>query len=62
MSNWDMMVETINKLANSQGFYSRLKRNIESLDEGTLEYNRNYINNLPKEFKEPIDVILFLEQ
>lgn len=62
MSNWDMLVKVVNDLSNSQGFYSRLRRNIENLDEGTLEYNKNYINNLPQEFKEPIDVILFLEQ
>ena len=33
MENFDILLNTIRKLQNSQGFYSRLARDIQQLDE-----------------------------
>jgi Tfp pilus assembly protein PilP len=60
-TNFKMFLHTVNVLSGSQGFYSRLQRDI---NEWTAEERANaekQINSLPK-FKDEVDVVLWLEQ
>lgn len=56
--NYELFYNTIKSLSYSQGSYGRLLRVIDNLE----EWNRqDLIDQLP-DFKEPVDVILFIEQ
>ena len=59
--NYKMFLYTVRNLASSQGFYSRLQNEIDSWDEDKQAEVKEYLNNLPQRFNEPVDVILFLE-
>ena len=53
------ILETVKYLAKSQGFYTRL---YEFLNEGS-EDSINYLNILAnKNFKDPVDLILYFEE
>ena len=56
--NYNLFYNTIKSLASSQGFYSRLARQIDEFDSDTIE---NIKNDLPI-FNDTLDVVLFLEQ
>ena len=56
--NYNLFYNTIKSLASSQGFYSRLARQIDEFDTDTIE---NIKNELPI-FNDTLDVVLFLEQ
>ena len=56
--NYEFFYNTINSLSYSQGSYGRLLRAINNLDEDEIQ---DLINQLP-EFKDTVDVILFIEQ
>lgn len=60
-TNWDVFYETIKSLAGSQGFYSRLYSTIQNWDADELKEKIDIVNNLDVKFKEPVDVILYLE-
>ena len=60
-NNFKMLMSTVNTLKYSQGFYSRLARDIEGLNEQDRQDFIDYINKQPT-FKDSVDVILFLEQ
>lgn len=60
-TNWDVFYETIKSLASSQGFYSRLYSTIQNWDDNELKEKIDIVNNLNIKFKEPVDVILYLE-
>lgn len=54
---------TINELAKSQGFYSRLDKDLKILEETDKdEYERHMDCLENKGFKDEVDLILFLEQ
>lgn len=59
-NNFDWVVKTVYNLRNSQGFYSRLWRNLCSIDMSTLSCYIDDINSTDK-FNDMVDVILFLE-
>lgn len=59
-TNFEMLLDVVNDLKYSQGFYSRLANEFENMDSYELECNERYINSLPQ-FKDSIDVIMFLE-
>lgn len=61
-NNWTMFRDTIYNLSHSQGFYSRLRAIIEDKSADELLEMENKVNNLDIEFKEPVDVVLYLEQ
>lgn len=61
MNSWDLLYKTVSELSASQGFYSRLKHSIDTMDKEDLELAKERINKTCK-FAKPIDVILFLEQ
>ena len=56
--NYELFYSTIKSLSYSQGSYGRILREIDSLEE---EDKQNLIDQLP-DFKETVDVILFIEQ
>lgn len=60
-SNWDVFYGTIKSLASSQGFYSGFYSTIQSWDNDELKEKIDIVNNLDVKFKEPVDVILYLE-
>lgn len=59
-TNFEMLLDTVNALKYSQGFYSRLANELEKMDSYELECNERYINSLPQ-FKDSLDVVMFLE-
>ena len=59
-NNFKMLMSTVNTLKYSQGFYSRLARDIEGLKGQDRQDFIDYINKQPT-FKDSVDVILFLE-
>ena len=61
MTNFEIYMETINRLKGSQGFYSRMARAIGELSESALEVLKDEINGLPK-WNGSLDCILYLEQ
>lgn len=56
--NYNLFYNTIKSLAGSQGFYSRLAKQIDEFDSDTIE---NIKNDLPI-FNDSVDVMMFLEQ
>ena len=56
--NYELFYNTIKSLSYSQGSYGRILREIENLNEHDLN---ELITQLP-DFKEPVDVVLFIEQ
>lgn len=61
-NNFKMFLHTVNSLKHSQGFYSRLANNIESMTQEEFENVKDYFNSLPQKFNDTLDVVLFLEQ
>lgn len=59
-SNYEMFLECVNTLKNSQGFYSRLANDLNNMDKDQTEELKEYLNSLPQ-FKDQVDVVLFLE-
>lgn len=56
--NREEILETVKSLAGSQGFYTRL---YQYLSEGSEE-SEDYLNMLEeKNFKDPVDLILYFE-
>ena len=61
-TNFKMFLHTVNTLRYSQGFYSRLARDIENWTDEERENAEEQINALPIKFKDTVDVVLWLEQ
>ena len=61
-SNFKMFLNTVQTLSGSQGFYSRLQRNIDNWSDEERLQAEEYFNSLPQRFNDNVDVILFLEQ
>lgn len=59
-TNFDWLVNAVYNLRNSQGFYSRLWKNLCSIDMSTLSCYIDDINSIDK-FNDIIDVVMFLE-
>lgn len=56
--NYNLFYNTIKSLSYSQGSYGRLLREIDSLGE---EDKQKLVDKLP-DFKDTVDVVLFIEQ
>ena len=56
---FDDFMEFVTVMANSQGFYGRLKRSIEELDSEGLEELKNVIEQ--KKFTDTLDFVFWLE-
>lgn len=60
LTNYEMFLKTVNTLRYSQGFYSRLARDLEEMSDEDRENLKNEINSQPQ-FNDEVDVVLFLE-
>ena len=60
-NNFKMFLYTVQTLAGSQGYYSRLQRRINEMSEKEFEDLREYFNSLPQKFNDHVDVVMFLE-
>lgn len=60
-SNFEMFVDTVNSLAGSQGFYSRIASGIADMSEHELSELKEHLNGLDVQFTNPVDVVMFLE-
>ena len=60
-TNFEIFVSTVNTLASSQGFYSRLKRDMQEWTEEEVENAKTSLNGMPQ-WKDAVDCILWLEQ
>ena len=61
-TNFKMFLYTVQTLAGSQGFYSRIQNTIDNWSDEEFEKAREYFNSLPQKFNDEVDVVLFLEQ
>ena len=61
ITNYEIFLRTVKTLCNSQGFYSRLQRDINTWTEEEHENAKQSLNQLPQ-WKDDLDCILFLEQ
>lgn len=60
MSNYDILLQTIETLRTSQGFYSRLARDIEQMDDDGREQLKQHVNGL-RQWSGVVDCVLWLE-
>ena len=60
LTSWELFTKTIKDLSTAQGFYSRLQKQLDEMSPDELERAKELINK--EDFKDSIDVILFLEQ
>lgn len=60
-TNYELFLNTVNSLKNSQGFYSRLYNQIQEMDDEQKLKLQEQINNIEPKFKDVVDVILYLE-
>ena len=60
-SNTKLFINTIDSLAPSQGFYSRLSQQIHEAISNDTEMINKLNNELPK-FNDTLDVVFYLEQ
>lgn len=59
----DEIIDTIASLANSQGFYGRLLRNLIELKQEYPETYEETMESLEaKNFKDTLDLVMFLEE
>lgn len=58
LDNYELLFNTVKMLSNSQGYYGRLLNSLINMNE---DERLELINNLPT-FKDPVDVIMWLEQ
>lgn len=60
LTSWELFTKTIKDLSTAQGFYSRLQRQLDEMSPDELERAKELINK--EDFKQPVDVVLYLEQ
>lgn len=59
--NTELFINTIDSLAGSQGFYSRLSQHVHDAIENDSSMIDKLNKNLPK-FNDMLDVVMYLEQ
>ena len=59
--NTKLFIETIDRLARSQGFYSRLSKQIHDAIDNDANLIGKLNKDLPK-FNDSVDVVMYLEQ
>lgn len=57
--SFDMFITVVKKMASSQGLYSRILNQLNSMTEDELDNLREQLNQMT--FKDEIDVIMFVE-
>ena len=54
-------MDTVKSLRCSQGFYSRIAAQIDAMDELELQELEENLNSLDVQFKDAVDVVMYLE-
>lgn len=60
-TNYEILLDTVNSLKNSQGFYSRLARDLNEMTAEEKEQVKQEVNDLPQ-WKDSLDCVLYLEE
>lgn len=60
-TNYEIFIETVNGLKNSQGFYSRIARDLNEMSDEQREQVKAELNRLPQ-WNDILDCVLYLEQ
>lgn len=60
-TNYEIFIETVNSLKNSQGFYSRIARDLDEMSDEQREQVETEFNKLPQ-WNDTLDCVLYLEQ
>lgn len=60
-TNYEILLDTVNSLKNSQGFYSRLARDLNEMTVEEKEQVKQEVNALPQ-WKDSLDCVLYLEE
>lgn len=60
-TNYEIFIETVNSLKNSQGFYSRIARDLNEMSDEQREQVKTEFNKLPQ-WNDTLDCVLYLEQ
>ena len=60
-TNFSLFMDTVKSLRCSQGFYSRIAAQIDAMDELELQELEDNLNSLPQQFKDAVDVVMYLE-
>lgn len=60
-TNYEIFIETVNSLKNSQGFYSRIARDLNKMSDEQREQVKAALNKLPQ-WNDTLDCVLYLEQ
>lgn len=60
-TNYEIFIDTVNSLKNSQGFYSRIARDLNEMSDEQKQSIENELNGLPQ-WNDTLDCVLYLEQ
>jgi hypothetical protein len=60
-TNFDWLIETVETFRYSQGFYSRIARDLNEMSEEERKQVKEEYNNLDEKFNSVLDVVYFLE-
>lgn len=60
-TNFSLFIDTVRSLRYSQGFYSRIAAQIDEMDEFELQELEENLNSLDVQFKDAVDVVMYLE-
>lgn len=60
-TNYEIFIETVNSFKHSQGFYSRIARQLDEMDKDTKVSLEQTLNDLPQ-WNDILDCVLYLEQ
>lgn len=60
-TNFSLFMDTVKSLRYSQGFYSRIASQIDEMDELELQELEENLNSLEVQFKDTVDVVMYLE-
>lgn len=62
VNNYKLFIATVNMFKHSQGFYSRIARDLDEMTSEQRQEVIDYFNSLDVKFKDTLDVVMFLEQ
>lgn len=60
-TNYEIFIETVDSFKNSQGFYSRIARDLNEMSDEQREQVKTEFNKLPQ-WNDTLDCVLYLEQ
>lgn len=60
-TNYEIFIDTVNSLKFSQGFYSRIAKDLDLMSDEQKQDIENELNGLPQ-WNDTLDCVLYLEQ